>query len=157
LETPISTASVVRDLAPSRFRYVSSVMEVGLDYLNDGRNSESLVLRNDPGRREWYHRRMAAPRYDWFAAQWLKATGKKQADIVHDLDWNKAKISLMVRGLQPYTRDEVNELSEYLNIRPYELLMHPEDAMALRRLRADMLRLANETETLQDVRKVSLG
>lgn len=80
---------------------------------------------------------MAAPQLDWFLKEWLRATGKKQADIVKDLDWNKAKISLMVNGKQAYTREEVNELAAYLNIQPHELLMNPEDAMALRRMRRD--------------------
>lgn len=79
---------------------------------------------------------MALPRHDWFLKEWLRATGKKQADIVKDLDWNKAKVSLMANGKQPYTREEVNELAAYLNISPHELLMPPEDAMALRQLRA---------------------
>jgi plasmid maintenance system antidote protein VapI len=79
---------------------------------------------------------MGPPRHDWFLKEWLRATGKKQADVVKDLDWNKAKISLMVNGKQAYTRDDINELAAYLNINPHELLMHPEDAMALRQLRA---------------------
>ena len=86
------------------------------------------------------------PAHDWYLKEWLAATGKRQTDIVRDLDWNKAKISLMVRGKQAYTREEVNELAAYLNIKPHELLMHPEDAHALRRLRADMIRLAHEVE-----------
>lgn len=89
---------------------------------------------------------MGAPAHDWYLKEWLKALDKKQADIVRDLDWNKAKVSLMIRGLQPYTREEVNELATYLNIRPHELLMHPEDAHAARRLRTEMIRLAHETE-----------
>jgi plasmid maintenance system antidote protein VapI len=72
---------------------------------------------------------------DWSLIEWLEACGKKQADIVHDLDWNKAKVSMIVRGKQRYTRDEVNELSRYMGIRPHELLMHPSEAMALRQLR----------------------
>lgn len=97
-----------------------------------------------------------APRHDWFLKEWLKATQKKQADVVRDLDWNKSKVSLMIRGLQPYTREEVNDLAAYLNIRPHELLMHPEDAHALRRLRADMIRLAHETEEREEpLKKVS--
>lgn len=79
---------------------------------------------------------MAEPRHDWYLAQWLKHLHKKQADIVRDLDWNKAKISLTASGKQPYTRDDVNEIAAYLNLHPYELLMHPEDAMAMRQLRA---------------------
>jgi len=89
---------------------------------------------------------MSAPQHDWYLKEWLKTCEKKQADIVRDLDWNKAKVSLMIRGLQPYTREEVNELATYLNIRPHELLMHPEDAMAARRLHADLVRLAHATE-----------
>ena len=79
-------------------------------------------------------RRRAAPQHDWFLKEWLKTLGKKQADIVRDLDWNKAKISLMLRGEQPYTRDALNELADYLNLRPWELLMHPQDALAIRKM-----------------------
>ena len=102
---------------------------------------------------------MAEPRHDWYLKEWLKACQKRQADIVNDLDWNKAKVSLMARGLQPYTREEVNELAEYLNIRPHELLMHPDDAYAIRRLRADMIRLAHEAlpDESDPPKKVSLN
>lgn len=78
---------------------------------------------------------MAKPAHDWYLAEWLTVLRKRQADLVRDLDWNKAKASLMVNCKQQYTRDEVNELAAYLNIQPFELLMHPEDAMAYRRLR----------------------
>ncbi|QNN65116.1 helix-turn-helix transcriptional regulator [Sphingomonas rhizophila] len=73
---------------------------------------------------------------DWFLLEWLDAAGKKQADIANDLEWNKSKVSMVVRGMQRYTRDEVNELSAYLGIRPHELLMHPSEAMAYRQLRS---------------------
>jgi hypothetical protein len=100
---------------------------------------------------------MAVPHHDWYLKEWLASfePKKKQSDIVNDLGWNKAKVSLMVRGIQPYTRDEINELADYLNIKPHELLMHPEDAHAARRLRADMLRLAHEAETDGPLKKVS--
>ena len=102
---------------------------------------------------------MGNPGHDWFLREWLLATAKRQSDIVKDLDWNKAKVSLMVRGLQPYTREEVNELAIYLNIRPHELLMHPDDANAIRRLRADMIRLAAETNDAPEAaaKKVSFN
>jgi hypothetical protein len=86
---------------------------------------------------------MATPRHDWFLKEWLRYYGKKQADMVRDLDWNKAKVSLTASGKQPYDRDDVNEASAYLNIFPYELLMHPADAMALRRLRQDVAKIAD--------------
>ena len=89
---------------------------------------------------------MAPPFHDWYLKEWLSTLRKKQADIARDLDWNKARVSLMIRGEQQYTRDAINELAAYLNIRPYELLMHPDDAMALRRLREDAVRIAAETK-----------
>lgn len=54
----------------------------------------------------------------------------------------------MVAGKQQYTRDAVNELAAYLNIQPFELLMHPADAMALRRLRKDALEVVKTSEAL---------
>lgn len=151
----------VSDMDPSRSRYWLSVIPGGLDYLNPSVQPKSLAWQNDPSGGDGYYRRMAPPRYDWFLSQWLRATGKKQADIVKDLEWNKARVSLMARGVQPYDRDSVNELAAYLNIRPHELLMHPDDAMAIRRLRAEMVRLAHETpETDSDsepLKKVSLN
>jgi hypothetical protein len=83
-----------------------------------------------------YNWRMATPGHDWYLKEWLKTLQKKQADIVRDLDWNKARISLMLRGKQPYDRDSLNELAAYLNLKPHELLMHPADAMAMRRIKS---------------------
>lgn len=106
---------------------------------------------------------MAAPHHDWYLREWLRTLGKKQADLVKHLDWNKARVSLMIRGEQQYTRDALNEVAAYLNLRPYELLMHPDEANNLRRLRAEMLKLAHsaaddvEGETASDPKKVSLA
>lgn len=72
---------------------------------------------------------------DWWLTEWLLFMGKRQADVVADLGWNPARISLMLRGKQQYTRDALNQLAAYLQLQPYELLMRPEEAMALRRLR----------------------
>lgn len=89
---------------------------------------------------------MAEQQPDWFFREWLRATNKRQRDIVNDLGWNKGKVSLMYNGKQDYTREEVNELAAYLRIRPHELLMHPDDAESIRRLRAEMIRIAREEE-----------
>jgi plasmid maintenance system antidote protein VapI len=97
---------------------------------------------------------MAVPGHDWYLKEWMATLGKKQADIVSDLEWNPARISLMLRGKQQYTRDAVNELSAYLNLQPFELLMHPEDAMALRQLRATALRIAADSQKDDDAEDV---
>jgi len=135
-------------------------MSFGLDYLNQGRKRFCLAEGNAYDSQKWYRQRMPDPRHDWYLKQWLRHFDKKQSDIVADLEWNKARVSLMASGKQPYTRDAVNELADYLNVRPHELLMHPDDAMRMRRLRNEMIRLAHESETLDAgmaPKKVSLG
>jgi transcriptional regulator with XRE-family HTH domain len=73
---------------------------------------------------------------DWYLKDWLKATGTTQADLVRLTDYPKAKVSDLVTGKQRYNRDILNDVSQALHVTPAELLMHPEDAMALRQLRA---------------------
>lgn len=112
---------------------------------------KKLACLNDAGMALCYDPEMpGVVRHDWYLREWLDAVGKKQADIVNDLGWNKAKVSLSVACKPQYNRDAVNELADYLNIKPYELLMHPEDAMAMRRLRLDAIRIAvDQGATLQ--------
>lgn len=130
-----------------------------LDQLNETSQAKSLVWRNALCGRAAYIEGMAAPHHDWFLKEWLRYYGKKQADMVRDLDWNKAKVSLTASGKQAYDRDDVNQASAYLNIQPYELLMHPDDAMALRRLKRDAARIAatqevEDSQASEDQRKV---
>jgi plasmid maintenance system antidote protein VapI len=73
---------------------------------------------------------------DWFLKEWLASTNTTQADLVRLTDYPKAKVSDLVTGKQRYNRDILNDISKALNLNPHELLMHPEDAMALRQLRA---------------------
>ena len=58
-----------------------------------------------------------------------------QSSLVAELGWSKAKANAIFHGTQPYKREVVNEVAAWLNIAPYELLMHPDEAHALRRLR----------------------
>lgn len=120
-----------------------------LDQLNEISQVKSLAWRNALCGRSAYNSAMAAPHHDWFLKEWLRYYGKKQADMVRELDWNKAKVSLTASGKQPYDRDDVNQAAAYLNIQPYELLMHPDDAMALRRLKRDAVRIA-ATQEVED-------
>jgi len=107
---------------------------------------KSLEIQNDAKNWPWYLLGMNAPAHDWYLKEWLKTLGKKQADIVRDLDWNKAKISLMIRGDQQYNRDAINELAAYLHLKPHEILMHPTDAMALRRLQSTAVEIAHAVD-----------
>lgn len=73
--------------------------------------------------------------HDWYLAEWLEAAGFKQADLVRAFGWSKAKASDVVAGNQRYNRDLVNQVANFLEVRPYELLMHPDLAKAMRGLR----------------------
>lgn len=76
-----------------------------------------------------------APAHDWHLKAWLDHAGRKQAAIAVDLDWERSRVSRLVNGVQPYSRADVNALAQWLGIEPYELLMPPEEALAIRRLR----------------------
>ncbi len=82
--------------------------------------------------------------HDWYLVEWLRYFGKIQADLERDLEWNKSKASLMCRHEQRYHRDDVNEVADWLHLKPYELLMPPEEAMNMRQLRQTALRIAAE-------------
>lgn len=95
-----------------------------------------LGQRNDTCTRISYNRRMAGSRYNWYLAEWLDEMRIKQSFVAKELEWNKAKVSLTAAGKQPYSRDDLSAVADLFNLEPYELLMHPRDAMALRQLRA---------------------
>lgn len=54
-------------------------------------------------------------------------------------------------GRTAYYRELVNLIAAKLNIQPYELLMPPAMAMALRRQREDSLRIVEATKPLRSV------
>ena len=78
---------------------------------------------------------------DWYLREWLATLGKRQASLTIELGWNKNTAHLLFHSKQPYRREDVNEISAWLQIRPYELLMPPEEAMAIRRLRESAARI----------------
>ncbi len=84
----------------------------------------------------FYNRNMSTkPQNDWHLKDWLKALAVKQSKLLELTDWDKRKTSELVNGKQRYNRDIINEAAWALNLQPYELLMHPADAMEIRNLR----------------------
>lgn len=73
---------------------------------------------------------------NWFLQQWLDHFDKRQASLVNELGWDKSRANFVYHGKQPYRRDLVNEIATWLQIEPYELLMDPKEAIAIRYLRA---------------------
>lgn len=72
---------------------------------------------------------------DWYLQAWLAYLGKRQASLVNELGWVKGRANKVFHGAQPYRREVVNEIAGWLGIQPYELLMPPEEALAIRGLR----------------------
>lgn len=87
---------------------------------------------------------MAAPeRGDWYLREWFATLGKIQRDLVTQLDYPPATANALWHGVQRYRRDHIQDISALLNVQPYELLMPPEEAMALRRLRSAIAEVAS--------------
>lgn len=58
---------------------------------------------------------------------------KRQADMIRELGWTRAKASYVYNG-QQYTQALIDELSVWLNVRPWEMLMPPAQAMKIRQV-----------------------
>jgi len=89
--------------------------------------------------------------HHWFLREWAgqAVPPKTQADAIRELGWAKATASALFNGEQRYTQDYVEEVAAWLNIRPYELLMSPELAMAIRAIRSEGLKLVERAESAE--------
>lgn len=101
------------------------------DFLNSKSIGDVQFLRNAKYRRVSYNLIVL----DWYLKEWLAATNTSQAELCRRTDYPKAKVSDLVTGKQRYNRDILNDVANALNIYPYELLRHPDDAFAERRMR----------------------
>lgn len=102
--------------------------------------------RNDKFYRVSHNRNMARrgiPKgaVNWFLREWMDYLGVRQAQMIERTDWSKATASQLYTGKQDYSPKVVNEAAKALHVAPYELLMRPEDAMAIRRIRQEALRI----------------
>lgn len=85
--------------------------------------------------------------HTWFLREWAELAGFTQADAQRKLGWSKAKASDVWNG-QQYNQSIIDELAPVLKARPFELLLHPDEAHLYRRLRDGAPRLvASKPET----------
>jgi hypothetical protein len=85
--------------------------------------------------------------HDWYLREWFATMGMKQRDLVTKLDYQPALAHALWHSVQRYRRDHVDQISALLNIQPYELLMPPEEAMAMRRLKSAIAEVARVEPT----------
>jgi len=88
-------------------------------------------------------------KHTWYLQEWMELAGKRQADLIREIGWSRAKASDVWNG-QQYTQQMIDDVAPWLHARPYELLMHPEEAMALRRLREDAARIVSDSAPLRE-------
>ena len=81
---------------------------------------------------------------DWYLSEWMNTLHVNQATLGRETGWSKATVHDIYHGITGYYRKIVNEAALALNIHPFELLMPPAEAMALRRLRDSALTIAAE-------------
>ena len=92
-----------------------------------------------------YYLRMARSlEHDWYLTDWMASLDMTQADLRRETGWPKAKMSELVNGVSRYNRDVVNLLAHAMHLRPYELLLHPDDAFAIRKIRETVVAIAAE-------------
>ncbi|BEV02226.1 hypothetical protein NSDW_33200 [Novosphingobium olei] len=133
-------------------------------------NPKVRMHRNDAHRRSSYHPDMVRKRLpttsvgpDWFLVEWMQSKNMKQAELARRTGWSKATTNDIVNGRTSYYRQILNEAAAALHVQPWELLMSPADANALRGMREDAIRIAGGTVTawtpasLEDERKTGTG
>ena len=98
-----------------------------------------------------------SPDFDWYLADWMATLELSQAALCRATGFPKAKMSELVNGVSRYNRDVVNTLAQAMHIRPYELLMHPDDANAIRRMRETAVTLAAESSPNPEATVTRIG
>lgn len=130
----------------------ASLMSNSSDYPNVLSSRKVRMTDGDRRSRSSYHPNM--PRKakqstvigpDWFLQEWMRYFKKSQADMCRLTGWSKATMSDIYNGTTNYYREILNEVARALEVSPFELLMHPDEAHALRRLRDSALTIAADS------------
>lgn len=134
MERTPSCAARSACVQPREIRHAESfIAPVGLEILNSESRRPVEIYPNDRNGCEDHTRLVDR---NWYLQEWLEHFGKRQASLVNELGWDKSRANFVYHGKQPYRRDVVNEVAEWLGIEPFELLMPPEEALAIRSFRA---------------------
>lgn len=123
--------------------------------------SRNVRVWGNDFRRPYSHNRNMArrgipTRINWYLKEWMDLLGVTQAEMIRRTDWSKASTSQLYNGKQDYSPKLVNDAALALHVEPFELLMKPERAMALRRQREAAIVLAHDADANLD-REASTG
>lgn len=87
---------------------------------------------------------------DWFLPEWMATLHVSQAKLAKACDWTPSTMHGIYHGRTSYYREIVNLIAVKLNIEPFELLMPPERAMAIRRMQEAAVTIAHDAEKAVD-------
>lgn len=90
--------------------------------------------------------------HTWYLQEWAARAGVNQATLAKALNWSKAKGSDVWNG-QRYTQELIDEVAPVLHVRPFELLLHPDEAQAIRDMRDDAIRIAARNQQMEEQRR----
>ena len=78
----------------------------------------------------------ATPLHDWYLKEWLRSLGCTAARLVEETGWTHRIANQLINRKLRWNRDHLSLVASILHLAPHELLMHPDEAMHVRRLRA---------------------
>lgn len=107
-------------------------------------------------------RRGVPNQVNWYLREWMDATeafkGRGgQERMRKETGWSKATMSQLYNNKQDFSPKIINEAAKALSVETWELLMPPERAMAIRRIRQDALRIVEDTTPPAPQRKRKTG
>lgn len=73
--------------------------------------------------------------HDWYLREWIDHFGWSNVEFADKAGWAPSTVTDLTTGTTNYYRRRVIEAAQALGIAPFELMMKPEDAMALRKFR----------------------
>ena len=82
---------------------------------------------------------------DWFLPEWMDTLRVTQAALARETGWSKATMNDIFHGKTSYYRQILNDAARALRIEPFELLMPPAAAMAIKNMRNTAIRIAADT------------
>lgn len=77
-------------------------------------------------------------RHDWYLREWLQTLDCSITELRERTGWTHRIASQLTNRKLRWNRDHLCEAAFALHLDPWELLMHPSDAMEVRQLRASV-------------------
>jgi hypothetical protein len=75
-------------------------------------------------------------RKDWYLKEWLSYLGQTGVWLQEETNWTPRISNQLINRKTRWNRDHLRLAARLLRIEPFELLLHPSEAIHLRKLKA---------------------